>query len=231
MAALYLWGYWSQFGINILQYVGFTDVLKLALYPVASSFGFFLVGVLISHFGPTLPPGGGRATSLGKVLNRHKRLLFVVYVLGLLALWALGPAAKWFLLSSLIAAPVAIVLKSRGLFRSIWPDEAARSIIIFLLAALPLWAYGQGRVKAAEVTDGSAYDYLTADTIENLRIGDGSDPKNRVKYLGQVNDYVFLLLPADALEIVRFDKTHGLQVRHHFGVEGNSPSSSPKLQK
>lgn len=233
VAVLYLWGYWSQFGINILQYISFTDVLKLALYPVASSFGFFLVGALISHLGQMtwpLPSGRGRDTPLGRALNRHKQLLSVVYVLGTLTLWIFGPVAKWFLLPAFLALPIAIVLKSRGLFCFAWPDEAARSTIIFLLAALPLWAYGQGRVKAAEVTSGSAYDCPTADTIDNLRMGDPSDSKNRVKYLGQINDYVFLLLPDDTLRIVRFDKTHGLQFRHHSGAQGNSPSSSPRPQ-
>src|SRR5207253_7010755 len=34
VSLLYLFGYWSSFGINILEYVSFPDVLKLAIYPV-----------------------------------------------------------------------------------------------------------------------------------------------------------------------------------------------------
>ena len=35
VGALYLWGYWSAFNINILAYLSLADVLKLTAYPIA----------------------------------------------------------------------------------------------------------------------------------------------------------------------------------------------------
>src|SRR5258707_5408740 len=41
---LYLFGYWSSFQINILEYVSLPDVIKLAIYPL-------VIGALISLAG------------------------------------------------------------------------------------------------------------------------------------------------------------------------------------
>jgi hypothetical protein len=86
--------------------------------------------------------------------------------------------------------------------------------LTFLLAALPPAAYGYGRLKAAAILDGTDYYYLTAPAMDSLPMGDVHDAKNRIKYLGHVNDYVFLLLPdSDTTVIIRFDKTRGLQLK------------------
>jgi len=38
VAVLYLWGYWSPFNINVLEYLSLADVVKAAAYPLASVF-------------------------------------------------------------------------------------------------------------------------------------------------------------------------------------------------
>jgi hypothetical protein len=219
VGVLYLWGYWSSFGIDILPYVNLTDVVRLTLYPIASTFVFFMTGVLVSHISGSrhiLPPGGGRDTPVGRVLNRILPLLSAVYAVILFVIWLYGGPAKWMVLPGLIAMPMSVAEQRHGVFRSLWPNEAGRMTVVFLLAALPTWAYGQGRLKAAAILDGGDYYYLAANTIDSVPIGDVRDPKGHVKYLGQVNDYIFLLLPDNSTSvIVRFDKTRGLQVKRY----------------
>lgn len=36
-STLYLWGYWGSFDINILEFLGLSDILRVAAYPLASS--------------------------------------------------------------------------------------------------------------------------------------------------------------------------------------------------
>jgi hypothetical protein len=217
VGVLYLWGYWPTFGINVLEYMNLTDVLKLTAYPLVSSFIFAAIGVIVGElvgFQQAVPPGFGRNTQVGRFLNRHAPFLAAVYTLAALALLAYGPATKWLVLPTLAAIPIALAAKRGGMLASLLPNDSARTVVIFLLALLPAFAYGRGRYDAAAVLDGTDYQYLAAGTVEGLTLLDPNNPKNRVKYLGQVNDYVFLLLPDNATSVVvRFDKTHTLQLR------------------
>lgn len=217
VGVLYLWGYWSYFGIDVLVYMNFTDVLKLTAYPLISSAVFVAIGALLgeSVWSPMFPPGGGRDSAVGRLLHRLLPYLAIAYTMGTLAILVFGPVTKWrILLPVLFAVPVAYQAKRRGMLSLLLPNDSARSVVILLLAVMPTFAYGQGKLKAAAVLDGSDYSYLTASTVEGLTVSDPSNPKNRIKYLGQVNDYVFLLLPDNETSVVvRFDKTHGLQLR------------------
>lgn len=46
VSLLYLFAYWSSFGINILQFVSFSDVIKLALYPIMIGAALSLSGLI-----------------------------------------------------------------------------------------------------------------------------------------------------------------------------------------
>ena len=66
VAALYLWGYWSPFKINILEYVSLSDVIKIAAFPIASVFILVAIGMLIVKF-------FFLTGSFRKILLRHLR--------------------------------------------------------------------------------------------------------------------------------------------------------------
>ncbi len=228
VGVLYLWGYWATFDVDILEYISLTDVLKLTAYPIASAFIFLALGAVIGEFlvdRRAFPPGGGRDTTIGRFLKRLVPFLAVAYVVGTVGLLLFGPVTKWRALPILFAFPVYWVAKDRGLLISLLPHESPRSVVLFLLAVLPTWAYGHGRLQAAAVLDGTDYKYLAANTVEGLPAGDPTDAKQRVKHLGQVNDYVFFLLPDNsALAIIRFEKTNGLQLRR-FKLSSNSATT------
>ncbi|MFC1562333.1 hypothetical protein ACFL4Q_04985 [candidate division KSB1 bacterium] len=63
---LYLWAYWSSFGINILEYAALSDVVKVAIIPVGSAFFFILIGFILGEFGfinkVSFPPRGEEKT-------------------------------------------------------------------------------------------------------------------------------------------------------------------------
>jgi len=228
VGVLYLWGYWPTFGINALEYMNLTDTLKLAAYPVVSSFLFVAIGVVVAEvigINRALAPGAGRETPVGRLLNRLAPFIAIVYALLTLALLAYGPATKWLVLPALFAAPIYLIAQRRRILASVLPNEAARTLVLLLLTMLATYAYGYGKLDAAAVLDGTDYRYLAGGTVEGLTIPDPAKPGNRVKYLGQINDYVFFLLPDNATSVVvRFDKTHALQLRRYRSWIGSNSS-------
>lgn len=213
---LYLWGYWASFDVNILEYISLADVLKITAYPMASAFVLVALGAVIGELlvdRPSLSPSAGRDAFVGRFLRRAAPFVMFAYVFGTVALLVFGPVSKWRALPILFAFPIYFVAKERGLLLSLLPHDSARSIVLFLLAVLPTWAYGHGRLQAAAVLDGTDYKYLVANTVDGISI-DPKDPKARVKYVGQAGDYAFLLLADnETLAIVRFDKTKGLHLK------------------
>ena len=50
---LYLWGYWTPFNVNILEYMSLSDVLKTTAYSIALTAGITMVGTLLGAFSTT----------------------------------------------------------------------------------------------------------------------------------------------------------------------------------
>ncbi len=55
VGVLYLWGYWTTFEVNILEYLSLADIVKSTAYPIASTFIFFVIGVIGILFTGTHP--------------------------------------------------------------------------------------------------------------------------------------------------------------------------------
>lgn len=131
VATLYLWGYWSEFDINILEYVDLTDIAKTAAYPVASTFISILLGVILGEALPLhkeLPYDGGRNTRTGRALHRLAPILKVIYAVSILLLFSLGPPQKWLVFPFLIAFPISFVLTERGFLADAISSINTRSI-------------------------------------------------------------------------------------------------------
>jgi hypothetical protein len=47
VSVLYLWGCWPTFGLNSLEFLGVSDIVRTVAYPIASAFIFFTLGVLL----------------------------------------------------------------------------------------------------------------------------------------------------------------------------------------
>lgn len=217
VGVLYLWGYWARFDINILEYLGLPDVIKLTAYPIASAFVFTFVGMVLGEImvGGRLPYGGGRDTPVGIFLNRHKGTIVGAYVVGTTLLFFYGPDEKWEILPFFLSWPVYFAAKEADLLDEI-RNDSARSVVIFVISILPFWAYGHGRIEAVHVHDGTKYKYL-AESIPGVKIDDPAKEKNRYKYLGHAGGFIFLLAPdAQSTVIVPFEKIEALRVKERL---------------
>jgi energy-converting hydrogenase Eha subunit E len=57
-------GYWTEFGINYLEYITISEVAVVALNSILASFGFIALGSLLSHIylGDIFKVGEGKYT-------------------------------------------------------------------------------------------------------------------------------------------------------------------------
>ncbi len=225
VGVLYLWGYWSTFNVNILEYLSLADVIKSAAYPIASVFVFLAVGAVFGEAmsgGAVLSPGGGRDTKAGKFLNRIFPWLLLLYATATLALLLLGPVSKWNALPILLALPAYFYVKKSGFLLSALPHDSMRSITIFLLAVLPIFAYGQGKLKANDVVEGTRFEYVLS-PIENVTVESNATALQRPRLVGHTGDFLFFLMPVNStLVIQKFEGAKALVLKHF-----ERPASSP----
>ncbi len=198
VGVLYLWGYWSTFNVNILEYVGLADVIRLTAYPVTSAFVFMAIGAMLGEvlFGnDAVPAGGGRATRIGELLRKIRSLIIFVYLAVTVALTLSNIPNKWSALSVLFAFPFYLFAKQRGFLAALIPHDSPRSVVVFLFAVLPTFSYGQGRLQADAIVNGHKFEYVLS-PIDQVSIAADASPVERIRYLGHAGDLLFFLNPA-----------------------------------
>jgi hypothetical protein len=224
-------GYWPTFQVNILEYAGLTDVIKTAAYPIASFFIFFALGVLMGEFlahEDALPPGGGVNTPTGRVLRKLAPYLVVAYLAGTVLLFLFGPKEKWWILPILAGLPLSLFARRHELLSDLVAHDKVRSTLIFLLAVLPLFAYGHGKLKAEAIVSGEEYTFTTSAVAGASA---GADPiERRPRYLGVAGGNAFFYMPEHrSTTVVALSELKMLELRHHkSGARGDEPASPDK---
>ena len=164
VSTLYLWGYWGAFGINVLDYIGVSDIIKAAVYPLVTAFMSLAVGAFLADFmSPKVEPGSGANTPIGKVLNAALPVLTVVYVLAIVAVMMSPWPNKWLAAGAMVTGPAYFHLKTSQLLAKEIHSDRVRSIVIFLLIMAAPVAYHRGRTAAAGVTEGTSYQTVVSE--------------------------------------------------------------------
>ena len=92
VSALYLFGFWGVFRINVLEFIGLADLAKLSVKPLIDSLPAILLGFAIGQlFSGSFPPGGGAGTPIGQFGRKKYGLLLFLNVVIILALVAFLP--------------------------------------------------------------------------------------------------------------------------------------------
>lgn len=204
IGVLYLWGYWSTFNVNILEYLNLADVLKATAYPIATALILLAFGAAVGELllVPTMRNIFGTPK---KRSDEFFKILFLLYLPGTAALAVFGPVEKWAVLPILLAIPVQIIAARRGFLDKLIPHESTRYIMTMILAMLPPLAYGHGRLDANEIQTSSAFTYVLSD-FPGTGVTSGITPSERLRFLGHAGDNFFLLDPVkNTLTIMRLD--------------------------
>lgn len=183
----YLFGYWGALEINVLEFVGFTDLAKLSLYPLLVATAFFFVGVAWNELtlGERLAPGGGAETRIGKFGRRHWKALLSLNLLAIALIAILGPEpSRWFIVALLLVIYGTALSHVEWIIDAI-PNPRVRGTLLQILVALPALAFANGRYEAY-----SAIQLRSAKTIEVARSGLPlvSDLSSPVLYLGLLGE-------------------------------------------
>lgn len=218
---LYQWGYWSSVGINVLAYVSLTDVVSITLIPFLTSVLAFCIGALLSVGLPNkiFPEGGGAETPVGRFLHKHSWWIGALYFQLLGLIYFFGPVEKWRVLPILLAVPFSLMLRSRGVLRDLVSHDDANRGVLLILCVLPFSAYGHGILDADTIIRGQSYQYLEVTTkktkmaLEGLS---GVDTNTKLRFLGFMNNYVFLMpLETKTVIVTKFDSLDPIALQEY----------------
>jgi hypothetical protein len=158
VASLYLFAFWGSFKLNILEFVGFSDLIRLALYPVVISIVMFVPGVALSKLlsGNSLPPGGASNTALRRFGLKHWRILVAAdIVLALAVALFLKQPERWLVVAAILAF-LSTPLSHLDILIGLIPNPSARHTILALLIFVLGAAFATGKIEADTIIGGRA---------------------------------------------------------------------------
>lgn len=192
VGALYLFGFWGTLNINILEFIGFGDLIKLAIYPLLVSMAFFIGGYFLNAVavGGALPPGGGANTRIGRFGLQYWRYLVAGQLLIILAVILFVEAPfKWFL-ATILASLLSVVFTHLDFFIDLFPNARVRGSILFLAIFIAGSAFYYGTFNAYLAKNGKSE--LVID-VARSKLSLTQDAKKPVVYLGYIAGHFVLL--------------------------------------
>lgn len=218
VGVLYLWGYWSVFDVNILEYLSLADVIKATAFPIASTFGLVVLGVVFGEIlagEKTVTQRVGIRSKAARVIRTYPRQVIGFYILLCLALLMFGSVEKWVVLPFLVALPVVIAGRRSSLISKLVGSERTGSYILMLAAILPTLAFGIGRIRANEILDGDRFKYVVS-SIDQIQARSESQPTTCLRFLGHAGDVLFFIDPIEVqLVISKMDTGTALLLKHY----------------
>jgi hypothetical protein len=169
-----LFGYWGSFNINILEYATISDLTRWAIYPLASSLFFVLVGVVLSELtaGEKIDNLEVSDSTLRKV-RKYGRFVASIYILSLILALAFVPPPRNYFIGIALGTPIVAVFLGRlEITKELVPHDRVRSIITFLLILCPALAFYYGKVSAQEIKEEHAGLAIDIERSEIALIGD-----------------------------------------------------------
>ncbi len=208
VGACYLFGYWGAFNINVLEFITFADVAKLAVYPLMVSLVFGLLGLLfVEVITPSyLPKDGslfgsasGQRAGIPMWCWKNGRLIIALQILliAYVAIYATEPR-KWVIVAWLIIFSGIPLLADLEKFIELVPNPRIRLSALLLLLSLPSFSFAYGRQQAFLVKTGASEQFVDVARSKLLLV---NAAKNPVAYLGFLGG-VYVLREAKTGQIV-----------------------------
>ncbi|QUX93372.1 hypothetical protein CYL31_19065 [Marinomonas sp. A3A] len=192
VSTFYLMGYWTEFGINHLEYITISEVAVVALNSILASFGFIALGSLLSYIylGNIFKVGEGKYTPEGKFINKWWKLIaFPFVILAVYAIYTDKPLAMYAL--ALIFAPIiGIWIGNQGFLEGVIKNPEIRFSVINMAVVVIFLSHPKGFLDAyARKNDSDNHQVL----IENIQY----------TYIGRLGDNLFLYQEASK-NIIQF---------------------------
>lgn len=166
VGACYLFGYWGAIGVNVLEFIGFSDIAKLAVYPLVAGMTVTGLGAVFSEIttGKVLPVGGGEHTAVGRFGRRFARPILAVTVLGIVAIYIFAAEPfKWFAIAFLVMLFSAPLSHLEPIISAL-PSPKVRSLLLQAALLLPTLGFAYGRLDIYLSTK-----LISANTVDVVR--------------------------------------------------------------
>lgn len=207
----YLWGYWSPFSINILDYMGVADILTAAAWPLFGAFSTLLVGMLIGGRQPTAE-SLGKEDRLVRAIGWYWTNLRELHFLALLLIWLSDLPSKWWLLSLLGGTPLTVyVMRQQWIEHFPLPRNILLMIVFFIITA-PVAAIATGQSQAQNVKEGRSYIAVYSD-VGGYPVPANAEQGARLRLLGTRGETLFMWDPQTKRTVVaKFSDGHPLSL-------------------
>jgi hypothetical protein len=217
----YLFGYWSSFQINILEYVSLPDVIKLATYPLVIGALLSLVGFYVNVMTFTSFTADPKKAFVLVPSKYAKWINWIVLflILGILVFYRTG---SWYVTVGLMLAfLVSFNFLGSERLKSLIPHPSARKVILFSVSVVLFTSYGRGKENAELILNGKRYKTVSTSLFKEKGTTVFTDKKlleglDKLKYVGTTGDYFFFIsMDNSRTFIARYSDLHLIEFESH----------------
>lgn len=214
IGAIFLFGYWLPFNINILSYISVSDIIKITIYPIVLSILGYAIGMSCGIATEHLVHKWKKPSN-----HQHSKIAGIT-VLEIITLTAMAIPALFLpdpyyviIIATIINFAILKIAISSEWIRALAQQRIERYVAIAIILIMPLEALAIGYTFAKEVIHGRAYNYV-ANELPGIPTQLGDAVENRPRVIGHVNDYIFLYLSqSKSVVIMKFDKDTILEIK------------------
>lgn len=219
---LYLFGYWSAFQINILEYVSLPDVIKLAIYPLVigallSLFGFCL-NVMTTH----LIHSGDPEKAFILIPHKYARWINWIVLFLILGILVFKRTGSWYVTAGFsLAFLISFNFVGAKKLKNYVPHPSARKIILFSVSIVLFTSYGRGKENAELILNGKRYKTISTSVFKEKGTAVLNDKKlleglDKLKYVGTAGDYFFFISMDNSRTFVaKYSDFHFIEFENH----------------
>ncbi|HDL7690454.1 TPA: hypothetical protein ACX1S2_001594 [Yersinia enterocolitica] len=195
--SLYLWGFWLNFDLNILQFIDTTDILKATLIPVIGAVVLFLGQALLNQYSAPTNEQTKRFMSAGGVFKAYilfqYGIFIVIVVIGVSTIihsFITGDKPiKYRSVAVVVSFVVFWLLMSKTNF--LYELNKSRGVAIIFISFLPTVFFYNGVVDGKKIISG--VDTYLVDTNINC----SGEKNHKFRYIANLSNKLFSLSLAD----------------------------------
>jgi hypothetical protein len=217
VCSLYLFGYWSSFGINILEFVTLSDVIKLGIYPLVVGVVGGAASLIIGFLGGTILPTPSYDGAEGAAITRMHKIIKIIIILMLVGfavfLYLQNNPYFWYITGAVITLTLILTIADVKMFEPLIPNPSIRSFILAVgMGILPL-SYGIGKTNAQSVLNGKSAKVVSTQTFKESETFK-SKGQDALKFVGVAGDYFFFItMDNSVIYAVKYSDLHFLELK------------------
>jgi hypothetical protein len=213
-SGIYLYIYWTNFGINVFEYASPGNIFTLALPWLVGGILFLFTLLFIVVYFYDLLKNIDRDTTKGKFIAI---LIFIICVM--LIVYMIASVGLYLWLESAIPLGFfgAYVLNWIGFFPEI-TNFKVRCLIYFFIVAMSPIAHEIGERRATAIISGSSYSY-TEYAHQSEKIPQKVEQK--LRYIGKIGENFFFYEPEGASTVITTINHLGVLQLHKYEKSGS----------